>query len=156
RLTMGVYTDPKLLDVRGALEALPVLSLQGDQAGVETVRATGTEDKSARKFAPGFVPNPCNLVQTETTADKSTGEKGLSEQAPTIAVTSSGGKRKGRLSSADNRPSMSGRLDSNQRPPEPHSGALAKLRHAPIVSPAPEALTSPWGSLAARGCCKGS
>src|SRR5262249_30451190 len=26
---------------------------------------------------------------------------------------------------------MSGRLDSNQRPPEPHSGALAKLRHAP-------------------------
>jgi hypothetical protein len=27
---------------------------------------------------------------------------------------------------------MSGRLDSNQRPPEPHSGALAKLRHAPI------------------------
>src|SRR6266851_3010674 len=28
---------------------------------------------------------------------------------------------------------MSGRLDSNQRPPEPHSGALAKLRHAPIL-----------------------
>jgi hypothetical protein len=27
---------------------------------------------------------------------------------------------------------MSGRLDSNQRPPEPHSGALAKLRHAPV------------------------
>src|ERR671934_537378 len=30
---------------------------------------------------------------------------------------------------------MSGRLDSNQRPPEPHSGALAKLRHAPHLSP---------------------
>ena len=30
---------------------------------------------------------------------------------------------------------MSGRLDSNQRPPEPHSGALAKLRHAPIRGP---------------------
>src|ERR1700722_11439603 len=28
---------------------------------------------------------------------------------------------------------MSGRLDSNQRPPEPHSGALAKLRHAPLL-----------------------
>src|SRR5438552_19128553 len=26
----------------------------------------------------------------------------------------------------------SGRLDSNQRPLEPHSSALAKLRHAPI------------------------
>ena len=32
RLTMGVYTDPKLLDVRGALDALPTLSLQGGQA----------------------------------------------------------------------------------------------------------------------------
>jgi hypothetical protein len=30
---------------------------------------------------------------------------------------------------------MSGRLDSNQRPPEPHSGALAKLRHAPNFAP---------------------
>ena len=29
---------------------------------------------------------------------------------------------------------MSGREDSNLRPPEPHSGALAKLRHAPIIS----------------------
>src|SRR5438132_5234120 len=29
----------------------------------------------------------------------------------------------------------SGRLDSNQRPPEPHSGALAKLRHAPSSTP---------------------
>src|SRR4051812_48484955 len=27
---------------------------------------------------------------------------------------------------------MSGREDSNLRPPEPHSGALAKLRHAPL------------------------
>src|SRR5205085_2037250 len=31
---------------------------------------------------------------------------------------------------------MSGREDSNLRPPEPHSGALAKLRHAPKPSPA--------------------
>ena len=29
RLTMGVYTDPKLLDVRGAVEALPALPLDG-------------------------------------------------------------------------------------------------------------------------------
>src|SRR5262249_30988575 len=30
RLTMETYTDPKLLDVRGALDALPPLSLQTD------------------------------------------------------------------------------------------------------------------------------
>src|SRR4051794_1070674 len=29
----------------------------------------------------------------------------------------------------------SGREDSNLRPPEPHSGALAKLRHGPIRPP---------------------
>jgi hypothetical protein len=39
RLTMGVYTDPKLLDVRGALDALPSLPL----AGAHQAKATGTE-----------------------------------------------------------------------------------------------------------------
>jgi integrase len=38
-LTMNVYTDPKLLDVRGALEALPELPLDPAQ---EAERATGT------------------------------------------------------------------------------------------------------------------
>jgi hypothetical protein len=38
---------------------------------------------------------------------------------------------------------MSGRLDSNQRPPEPHSGALAKLRHAPVVGEKPLRNSSP-------------
>src|SRR5207248_11219916 len=42
RLTMGVYTDPKLLDVRGALDALPTLAIQGEQARGEVLRATGT------------------------------------------------------------------------------------------------------------------
>ena len=60
RLTMGVYTDPKLLDVRGALDALPSLSLQGDQAGAEAVRATGT-DGAARTVAPTVAPTRCKL-----------------------------------------------------------------------------------------------
>src|SRR4051812_32162866 len=42
---------------------------------------------------------------------------------------------------------MSGRLDSNQRPPEPHSGALAKLRHAPntllVPRPLPPVKSAP-------------
>ena len=29
---------------------------------------------------------------------------------------------------------LSGRLDLNQRPPDPQSGALTRLRHAPIFS----------------------
>ncbi len=41
-LTMNVYTDPALLDVRGALDALPTLPLSGEQADREAAQATGT------------------------------------------------------------------------------------------------------------------
>jgi len=42
KLTMGVYTEPKLLDVRGALDVLPRLPLgEGEQP--RTARATGTD-----------------------------------------------------------------------------------------------------------------
>ena len=51
KLTMNVYTDPALLDVRGALDALPALPLDGNQGASEAARATGTEDE-AGKFAP--------------------------------------------------------------------------------------------------------
>ena len=43
-LTANVYTDPKLLDVAGALDALPNLPLNTDRdAGREQARATGTD-----------------------------------------------------------------------------------------------------------------
>src|SRR5207249_12319696 len=51
-LTMNVYTDPKLLDVHGALDALPLLPLtEGPGSGREAVRATGTEGAAARLVA---------------------------------------------------------------------------------------------------------
>jgi hypothetical protein len=46
KLTMGVYTDPKLLDVAGALNALPVLPLSIDPQAHEQ-RATGTAGAEA-------------------------------------------------------------------------------------------------------------
>src|SRR5205814_10073150 len=72
-LTMNVYTDPKLLDVRGALDALPLLALGGKQAEGQALRATGTDDAAARKFVPGFVPTQGNSGQTGATAGKGTG-----------------------------------------------------------------------------------
>ena len=134
KLTMGVYTDPKLLDVRGALDALPALPLQGDQPEAQAVQATGTDDQAGRKFVPGFVPTRYKLVQTESSADKKVGDGDSSDRPTSVDVSSIPVKKKGRLSSADNRPTQSGREDSNLRPPEPHSGALAKLRHAPSCS----------------------
>jgi len=42
KLTMNVYTDPALLDIRGALEALPTLPINGDDRQQQTAQATGT------------------------------------------------------------------------------------------------------------------
>jgi len=56
-LTMNLYTDPKLLDVHGAVESLPALPL--NPTTNENEAATGTHDE-ARKFAPGFAPTTDN------------------------------------------------------------------------------------------------
>ena len=39
QLTMNVYTDPELLDVAGAVEALPCLALEGDRNAGSAVRS---------------------------------------------------------------------------------------------------------------------
>jgi integrase len=73
RLTMGTYTDPKLLNVAGAMEALPALPLDAepDQAAA-TMQSTGTDDlgcsQTSRVLAPMLAPN--------------TGESGLSVTIP--------------------------------------------------------------------------
>ena len=47
-LTMNVYTDPKLLDVQGALDSLPSLNLDASLSTErQMVRATGTDDQDA-------------------------------------------------------------------------------------------------------------
>ena len=56
-LTMNVYTDPKLLDVAGALESLPALPLTGGpQTDRIALKATGTDANRPSPFAPGFAP----------------------------------------------------------------------------------------------------
>jgi hypothetical protein len=59
KLTMGVYTDPRLLDVRGAVERLPALPLNGPPLGTEAGagRRTGT-DGGVSSVTPGVTPTP--------------------------------------------------------------------------------------------------
>ncbi len=52
-LTMNIYTDPKLLDIQGAIESLPNLSLHGDDG--RTIAATGT-DGDGFPLVPPLVP----------------------------------------------------------------------------------------------------
>ena len=57
-LTMNVYTDPKLLGVPGALDALPMLPLNNGQADMaEAARATGTDDLRQSSLAPNAFTN---------------------------------------------------------------------------------------------------
>ena len=64
-LTMSTYTDPRLLDVAGALDVLPILPLDDDPY-VQRAKATGTE---ARTLVPMLVPTPGNRSTNRSIAD---------------------------------------------------------------------------------------
>ena len=75
-LTMNVYTDPRLLDVHGALDSLPTLSLDGTPEQSKA-KATGTDDATARPFAPAFAPksdNWCKPLSIVVNSDDSPGD----------------------------------------------------------------------------------
>jgi len=78
-LTMNVYTDPRLLDVAGAMEALPALPLGADPTRIPAVlRATGTDDSMLAPFAPAFAPTIGNRCKPESIR----GKKANWEDAP--------------------------------------------------------------------------
>jgi integrase len=62
-LTMNLYTDPKLLDVHGAVESLPSLPLDvGPDEGRQVATAGGGSDGAARTLALGLalkIDKPC-------------------------------------------------------------------------------------------------
>ena len=66
-LTMNCYTDPRLLDVSGALDALPTLSLtiDPDQTRIQAA-ATGTEGDATKKFPPLFPPGIAQSGRSES------------------------------------------------------------------------------------------
>ena len=73
-LTMQAYTDPKLLDVAGAVEVLPNLPLDGSPRR-ERQRATGTDGRSGQPRAsdslvPVLVPKAGNRCTKESLPDE--------------------------------------------------------------------------------------
>src|SRR5262249_19567114 len=107
KLTMNVYTDPKLLDVRGALAALPALPLPGDLPEAEALRATGTDARltfECKPLAPTLAPTADDSGQLPTVpVCLHTGDP-----ASSLAVSGERVNGKGRLSVPDNRPSCRG------------------------------------------------
>ncbi len=69
KLTANVYTDPRLLDIHGALDSLPSLSLNVlPDAGRDLLRATGTEIHGLTSVAPTVALTWCNESQSASIA----------------------------------------------------------------------------------------
>jgi len=90
-LTMNVYTDPKLLDVAGAVETLPALPLGPESGQFDSARiaasATGTDDSAPRQFAPEFAPTTGKPCISGSILGKVTGRADESVEAGTAAVS---------------------------------------------------------------------
>ncbi len=124
-LTMNVYTDPKLLDVAGAMEALPALPLVGgEESEAVAVRATGTDDSAACQFAPKFAPATGKPGILQSILDKIASKSGKIGDAAAVAVNAYPVKRKDPLTSAVNGPFERGRRESNPQPSDRQSDAL--------------------------------
>jgi hypothetical protein len=85
-LTANVYTDSKLLDVHGALDAQPALPLDVDERDHQ--RATGTADtkpatsrRDGSSLAPALAPTLFKRDTAETIADKPLGTWPLAASA---------------------------------------------------------------------------
>ncbi len=94
-LTMQVYTDPKLLDVAGALAALPILSIDGNEQQAEP--KTGTTG-SPRTLAPNLAPTAYNQGQSLSQIDQMNSD----EDVNTFDVSGCPDKRKDSLTNAVN------------------------------------------------------
>ena len=89
-LTMNVYTDPRLLDLHGAVNALPELPLEGSIGSPAALRATGTDAAGLGEFAPKFAPTADNRCKPGTTADKGDAPAVIRALACQDAVSASG------------------------------------------------------------------
>ena len=119
-LTMNVYTDPKLLDVAGAMDALPALPLgTGKQTAANILSATGTDDSMGSPLVPTLVLTTGKRETLQSIMDKiaTAGEK--SSAADAVDVTACVVKRKDPLTTA-----VTGLLEERQKGFEPSTFGL--------------------------------
>ena len=102
-LTMGVYTDPKLLDVAGAMDSLPVLPLgNGRQTAANALSATGTDDLPASPLAPTLAPTSVKTRTLQSIMDKIASEAERTRPCDSVAVSAYPAKRNNPLTTAVN------------------------------------------------------
>jgi integrase len=125
-LTMNVYTDPKLLDVHGALDALPTLPLDAanPQHVSTTARRAGTGHSTPCAVAPNVAPNSDDRCKSLSIVDKATADDRETERRRTNANNAGNLGRNDKQTGVDKNLSQWAMRDSNPRPPRCKRGAL--------------------------------
>ena len=121
-LTMNVYTDPRLLDIHGALDALPDLPLEQVVADDNNEQATGTDERSP--LAPTLAPNRDHQGTLLSFADKTKQVRQSDDGKANRAKKPVSAKEKRPLSFVDSERHKRGRRDLNPQPPDRQSGTL--------------------------------
>jgi integrase len=130
-LTMNVYTDPRLLDISGALDVLPGLSLNPDRReGREQARATGTDGGAPRKVAldVALPDDPACVVRAPilTLCDSMDASTSIDADQRSHPENHGNGNKKGTLTAHVNVPrSVSLRAGEEIRTPDVQLGKLA-------------------------------
>jgi integrase len=123
-LTANIYTDPRLLDVQGAVESLPAFSSDAPEHDCKQIAATGTERSESISTSGHSSGNSARTVHSES----QTGNFGeLTESNPDRRIDSKNSDKptkKARILSEKDSGQKSGRHDLNMRLPAPKAGAL--------------------------------
>jgi integrase len=146
-LTANVYTDPKLLDVAGALDALPSLPLAGNPS--ERARATGTAGASRLFVAPSVAPNVaptwCNGTQSGASPDNMAGSSLIGATSPGLFRNPEKKEPSVVMGNPDKARREWRRSGSNRQPPACKAGSPDFQESTPV-----EVTASPSGCCTAR------
>ena len=118
---MTTYTDPKLLDVAGALDVLPNLPLDGSP-DADRELATGTDGSG---LALWLALNTDNRCKSGSIADKTMSRRVAGDENGAVAVSACYDKSKGPSTTAVNESCRWAMTDLNRRLPPCKGGALA-------------------------------
>jgi len=120
-LTMNVYTDPKLLDIQGALDALPALPLDRKHERTSVAwKATGTDDS---QLAPPLAPTSGDSCQIRSIAGKPASAAAHRTDPRRVAATSCAVKEKNPLTTL-----VTGSREVERKGVEPSTSALRTQR----------------------------
>lgn len=82
RLTMEIYTDPKLLDVAGSLNSLPALNPAKDSGSTKESQDEASQSDDESWFVPLLVPNVARVSPKRSSGVKSASKAKLLTDEP--------------------------------------------------------------------------